>query len=115
MHSWQIYRHPEGTLCAVKEGFNFWAFLFPGPWAFAKKLPVAGAIGIVATLALLFLPKEQNALAFILLFALMLIYGALGNLWFISSLMRNGWKLLGTLKAPNQDDAVLKAKEFYTI
>ncbi len=69
----------------------------------------------MAPLALFLLPKEQTALAFILLFGLMLVYGTLANVWLINSLMRDGWKLLGTLKAPNQNDAVLKAKEFYTI
>lgn len=114
MHSWQIYRHPEGTLCAVKEGFNFWAFLLPGPWAIAKKLPLAGAIGLLAPLALFLLPKEQTSLAFILLFGLMLVYGTLGNVWLINSLAKRGYKFLGILKAQNQKAAEAAARDFYT-
>ncbi|MCD6049532.1 MAG: hypothetical protein K0Q55_935 [Verrucomicrobia bacterium] len=114
MKSWQIYRGPAGNIIAVKEGFNFWAFFFPGLWAILHKLPVAGAVGVLVLPALFFLPPGQNVLAIILLLALMLIYGTLGNTWVIRSLFHDGWKLLGTLKAPDKKAAEITARDFYT-
>lgn len=114
MHSWQIYRGPDGGLTAVKEGFNFWAFFFPGIWAFIHGLYAAGIISIAGVTFPSLLPEEQNVLAIILLFALMLVYGTLGNSWIISRLHHQQYRLLGTLKAPNQKAAELAARDFYT-
>jgi hypothetical protein len=114
MKSWQIYRGPSGGIEAVKEGFNFWAFFFPGFWGFAKGLPGAGIVGLCGPLALNRLPEDFDSFALILTLALMLCFGTLANSWVINSLLHHEYQYLGTLKARNKKGAELVAKNFYT-
>lgn len=114
MKSWQIYRGPVGGIEAIKEGFNFWAFFFPGFWGFAKGLPGVGIVGLFGPLALNRLPESLDTLALILTLALMLCFGIFGNSWVISSLLHHGYRHLGTLKARNKKAAELEAKNFYS-
>lgn len=114
MTSWQIYRGPDGSVEPIKEGFNFGAFIFHGLWALSHRLYMYGAIGVGGLLTVAFLYKDQSAVAVILVFALMLVFGTLGNTWRIGHLMRSGYRHLGTLKAANKKAAEQEARDFYS-
>ncbi|HEY1171257.1 MAG TPA: hypothetical protein VGH19_07825 [Verrucomicrobiae bacterium] len=98
----------------MKEGFHFGAFLFQGFWALTQGLHIPGMIGISGTVAAGFLFPSQPAVSVIGLFALMLVFGTLGNAWRINHLYHHGYRHLGTLKAPNKKAAEQEARNFYS-
>lgn len=116
MTSWQIYHGPDGSVEPVKEGFNFTAFLFHGLWALSQRLYLPGAVGLGGMLVSAYLHhyQSQTAIAVILLFTLMLVFGTLGNAWYIGRLIRLRYRHLGNLKAPNKKAAELEARNFYS-
>lgn len=93
----------------IREGFNFWAFLFGGVWALANRMWLAG----IALLAL------QGALAAairywaltdlgeaVVLIAVAVWIGASANDWRRRHLARKGWKEAAVIAAGDRDAAL---------
>lgn len=84
-----------GQKVAVKQGWSWPGFFFHCIWAFTKGLLVAGIITLVVGLVLCAAMKASPALL------LGLPFGIKGNKWWEAHLLRNGYSLLGTVKANN--------------
>lgn len=115
MKTWRVYRGVYGKLEVVTEGFNFWACFFPGLWGFAKGLPAVGIVGFLGALSLNHMPEDQYMVAIPLSLAFMLYFGAKGNSLVISTLLHDGYQLMGTLQAKNRKSALLEAEKLYKL
>jgi Sel1 repeat len=111
MKKWNIYQKNSGEIKAVKEGFNWWAFLFPGLWAFSKGLNWAGAIGLSSGITAY--QTTNPVAASIFIFVPMFIYGFLGNGWVAAKLEKQGYTHLKQVEAASVEGAKEKFNEAF--
>lgn len=82
----------------VREGFNFFAFLFTLLWAFYQRLWLAGVLILAFHAAVMLLQYEEMVTsggASVLLLGMQLIVGFHGNDWLRRRLMRQGYIVAG--------------------
>ena len=106
-----VYDHPVFGYKAVKKGFS-WAMFFAGlliPLILMiilgiKKMwwHVAGVFGAIMVSAF----TGEEIVIYITGIIISFIYGFVGNEWYASLLKRKGYKLLGTVNAPNPETAI---------
>jgi ABC-type transport system involved in multi-copper enzyme maturation permease subunit len=112
MQPYQVFKHPEHGLKAVRRGFSWLGFLLTGFWALWSGLWMMGAALLVveAVLWLFVLPlfRAEPLFPFGIGLFISWIVGANGNAWRSRSLQDRGYVLLGTLNAHNAKDAAAK-------
>ena len=96
MSKFRVYEKIREESITVNIGFNWWAFLFPGPWALFNGLILAGSLGIAIPMSALFLDVDGAIFAALLSFVLMCVYGFKGNDWLCSKLEKDGFTIANT-------------------
>ena len=126
MKNYSVYKHPTGKIEAVKNGFNWVAFFFPGIWPFFKKNWGVG-LGIFVLLVLinvigqsisehsrLFIFENYTVIDLItdlIVFGISLFIGFKAYDIQTENLERKGYKKICDCEANNKEDAVAKAFE----
>ncbi|MGC2457953.1 MAG: DUF2628 domain-containing protein [Gallionellaceae bacterium] len=120
MKKYQIFKHPDNRLDAVKEGFSFPGVIFGCFWLLWHKIWIAGIIAFVASIAVYFIfPNPEGylfgvpyghkfGLADIFNIGICLIIGFFGNEWRSTSLGLRGFKRVSTEEAETTDGAKAK-------
>jgi hypothetical protein len=103
---------------AIREGFNVWAFLFSGLWAFAHRMWLVGIAIIAVTAAIAgaldYVGMGEAAEAVITLAAGVVI-GASANDWRRAHLARKGWREVAVIAATDADVALRRYLDFAAI
>lgn len=113
------YTAREDGPIAIREGFNFWAFLFTGFWAFANRmwllgvglLAIGAALGLVLRLGL-GLSEEGEA---VISLAYMYLVGCHANDLKREHLARRGWRTAGVVAAADEDSAIRRYFDLKTL
>ena len=114
MNQFKVFKHPVGTIEAVKQGWCWPAFFFGFMWALFSKMWVIG----LSVIALIFLigmvtgpDISDGANGFINLcgFILAIVFGLKGNAWREENLRSRGFDLIDTVTASNKDGAIALA------
>lgn len=120
MKKYQIFKHPDNRLYAIKEGFSFPGALFGGFWLLWHKMWIAGSVAIAASVAVYFIfPSPEGYLlgipyghrfgvSDIFEIGICLVIGFFGNEWQSTSLGLRGFKRVSTEKADTADGAKAK-------
>ncbi|MCT6875122.1 DUF2628 domain-containing protein [Frischella perrara] len=130
MKNYNIYKHPDGKIEAVKQGWSWPAFFFGWIWALIKQLwMVAGlliAYAIISSIViqLMILPSydyyeyggQDLSQAFLLQSISLLIQlgitiylGVKGNSLREANLIKRGYECIGNINAVNPDSAISDA------
>ncbi len=98
LHTYTVHRKPDDTglndVRFVREGFNFFAFLFTMLWAFYYRLWLPGLILLAWQIAFMWLEKGQalHPISIALLhFAIQLVAGFCAQDWLRAKLKRQGY------------------------
>lgn len=120
MKQYRIFRHPNGAVRAVKQGWSWPAFLLVSWWALVKRLwwPGIGSLVVLFAISLgtgfardLFPIADRtfrllNRAVDVLGFAAMIAFGMWGNHWLEKRLIARGYRQAGTVRAAHTDAAV---------
>ena len=129
MKNYNIYKHPDGKIEAVKQGWSWPAFFFGGIWALIKQLwMVAGLIFAYAIISSIIIKSvtpsydyyeyggEDLSQAFLLQSISLLIQlgiaiflGVKGNSLREANLIKRGYECIGNINAVNPDSAISDA------
>jgi hypothetical protein len=106
MKQYKVFKHPSGTIQAVKQGWSWPAFLFSFVWAVVKKM---WAIGIgLFILSLIFISlvgRGSDLLINGMSIVVSVIFGIYGNSWREKNLESRGYKMKDTITAANPGEA----------
>jgi hypothetical protein len=117
MKNYQIFKHPDNRLVAVKEGFSFWGLFLGGFWLLRHQIWLIGCIAIIVGLGvygifpnpegyILGIPYGHKfGLADILNIGTCAVVGFFGNEWRSKSLGQRGFDYIITVKAETPDGA----------
>jgi len=120
MKKYQVFKHPDNRLEAVKTGFSFPGLIFGFFWLFWHKMWMWGGIAaFVSLIAYFILPSPAGyiygvpyghsfGLADLINIVIQVIIGVLGNELRSSSLRERGFDLVKIVKAATPDDAKAK-------
>ncbi|MFM2129712.1 MAG: hypothetical protein RL477_1258 [Pseudomonadota bacterium] len=123
MRTYTVHLPPPFTAAAreplvIAEGFNWWAFLFSGLWAFVNRLWLLGLAMIAATTAIAWgldvLGLGEMAQGVVTL-AVAVYIGFESNDWHRAHLARKGWKAAGVVAAADRDGALRRYLDFAAI
>lgn len=123
MKNYNVYKHSDGKIEAVKKGWSWPGFFFSGIWALIKQLwVVAGLIfgfAIVSNyITMMFEPlnyyDEEEVMIYLWLsfifsaiqLAIAVYLGAKGNELRETNLLKRGYTLLTNVNAENPDQAI---------
>lgn len=129
MKNYNIYKHSDGKIEAVKQGWSWPAFFFGGIWALIKQLwMVAGLIFAYAIISSIIIQSvtpsydyyeysgEDLSQAFLLQNISLLIQlgiaiflGVKGNTLREANLIKRGYECIGNINAVNPDSAISDA------
>ena len=117
MKQFQVFRHPDGRLDTVKQGFSIPGFLFSGCWLLWHKIwLIGGLITAVGFGVYLIFPSPEGyiygipyghrfGLADIINIVFMCVVGIFGNEWRCSSLLDRGFENVSMVSAATPDGA----------
>jgi len=109
---YNIYKHPNGTTVAVKQGWSWPAFFFDIIWALVKKMWVFGFSMVAAFIALGLILGFAGAwnvgIVFINMVSIVMkiFFGKYGNSWLVDNLSSRGYEYIDTVTAANPDGAI---------
>ena len=116
VHIFDLYEHPQFSLRAVRRGFSWEAFLLPAVWAVRHGMGWTALTLMVLTTAIFDLARFTASLGFgpIEQFLFMLAGVALlgvrpgvdGFLWIGEGLVKDGYRLSGTVAAASRRRAL---------
>lgn len=109
MNKYKIYKHPIGTIEAVKQGWSWPAFFFASFWAIYKKLWGLGfGVLILSLFIYVALGTSASFFSFADLISLVIcfIFGVNGNDWRIANLESRGFDYLETVSASSPDGSI---------
>jgi hypothetical protein len=111
MRQYSVYRHPNGQMEAVKQGWSWPACLFMVLWALSKKLWLVALIWCVilfgaSILLSVTLGEEGAEFSNVLSLAACGIFGVNGNAWRENNLRSRGFDCVDTVTANNPEGAV---------
>lgn len=121
MHVYTIHLPPpyaasrDRLPVAVREGFNLWAFLFTGLWAFTRRMWLEGVVLLLVGMALGFLLERTGlpeGAASVVSIAYMYLVGCHANDWRRGALARRGWREDGVVVAEDADAALRRHGDF---
>lgn len=114
MRRWHMYEKVGSDPKMVKEGFNWWAFFFPGFWALYHGFMGLGifgiAIGAAGGLAGLTGNPDGGIFMGIVSFIVGAVYGINGNAWVSGKLESNGYSRVDTVEAGSREDALVRGR-----
>lgn len=112
MKQYKVFKHPAGSIEAVKQGWSWPAFFFSFIWAMVKKMWGLG-IGVLAgTFALGFFigaagwGEGGDALVNIVAIIINIVFGLKGNSWREKNLASRGFEQVDTVTAANPEGAI---------
>ncbi|MDE2584149.1 MAG: DUF2628 domain-containing protein [Betaproteobacteria bacterium] len=117
MSKYRVYKHPDGRIEAVKDGFSITGTIFGGFWLLWHKMWLFGTIAIVIGFGVYAaFPSPEGyifgvpyghrfGLSDVLNFFGMLIIGLMGNGWRMDSLKGRGFDYVFDTQADNPDGA----------
>lgn len=112
MRQFKIFKHPSGTIEAVKQGWSWPAFFFGFVWAMVKKMWKLGIGVVLAILVIGFITgiaaSEEMGEAILngLGMTANLMFGVHGNSWREESLIARGFAIKKTISAAGPAAAV---------
>lgn len=129
MKNYNIYKHPDGKIEAVKQGWSWPAFFFGAIWALIKQLwMVAGLIFAYAIISSIIIQSvtpsydyyeysgEDLSQAFLLKsissliqLGIAIFLGVKGNTLREANLIKRGYECIGNINAVNPDSAISDA------
>lgn len=104
MKQWNIYKK-DAEVEAVKHGFNWWAFFFPGIWALVRGLTWLGLVALAIQITT-GMPTEGAIIMFPIALFVSFLYGFKGNPWVCSDLEKKGYQFAGTVQAASKTGAI---------
>lgn len=119
MKMFRILRHPlTNDLKAIKVGFSFPGFFFHIFWGIYHKFwPYVITVFAIVLVSVIIdetktMPKEINDIALnIISWIISIATGFKGNEWITSNYIKNGYKYVGDIIAPNKDLAIIMWSE----
>ena len=123
MASYDIFKDADGKRYAVKDGFNFFAFIFSYIWAlFAKLWGIAIALIVVSTVlnklyaySIHQYQAIQNSVYLYIaltilgvIFYIMYNIGKYGNKWLKEDMLKRGYEHIGNVEAKSKNEAIEK-------
>lgn len=105
MKNWNVYKKAGVDNEVVKEGFNWWAFFFPGIWALLRGLTWHGLVALAIQIAT-GMPTEGAIIMFPVALFVSFLYGFKGNAWVCSDLEKKGYQFAGTVRAASKTGAI---------
>lgn len=111
MKQFKVFKHPSGTIQAVKQGWCWPAFFFNCIWAMFAKMWALGVGYLLAALAFGLIigasgTGEADVLINVVSIAANIVFGVNGNAWREKNLISRGFELKDTVTAANKDGAV---------
>ena len=115
MKQYKIFRHPAGTIQAVKQGWCWTGCFFGFIWAFFSKMWELGLMMLAINIILGLLASgslemdKMNAVdvfSWIFLVVTSILFGIYGNQWREQNLLSRGFDFKGTVTASNKEGAV---------
>jgi Protein of unknown function (DUF2628) len=112
-----IYKHPDGRLSAVKEGFSIPGAIFGGFWLWWHKMWLLGSVALAIGIGLYFVfPSPEGyilgipyghrlGIADFLNVVICVIVGIFGNEWRRNSLIERGFDKVSSEMATTEDGA----------
>ena len=102
---YKIFKHPTGSIEAVKQGWSWPAFFFTYIWAMVKKMWALGVLVFVGWFVLGIIlnavatSSERSVIIFMSGIIINIVFGVNGNSWREKNLLARGYKIKGTEKA----------------
>ena len=98
MKQYKIFKHPNGTTEAIKQGWSWPAFFFSCFWAIAKRMWLTGIALFAASILLgavignMEMGPRGDAIINIISIAISIIFGLKGNDWRKAMLYAQGYE-----------------------
>ena len=112
MKVYQVFRHPDKGLQAVKRGFSWPGFFLSWAWALSRQLWLEAALLLLFSAAWAAIgfgvAAGEHSVAIVLALLSMLFAGIKGNAWRSRNLEARGFLLLGAITARDAQDACAK-------
>jgi hypothetical protein len=117
MKQFHVFRHPDGRLDTVKQGFSIPGFLFSGCWLLWHKIWLLGGLMTAVGFGVyLIFPNPEGyiygipyghrfGLADIINIVFLFVVGIFGNRWRYSTLLERGFEKVSTVSAATPDGA----------
>lgn len=109
MNRYRVYKHPVGTIEAVKQGWSWPAFFLSSFWAIYKKIYFYGFAALVLCLVSYALfESTATSISFADLISLLtcFIFAISGNDWLTLNLESRGFDYMETVVASTADAAI---------
>lgn len=109
MNRYRVYKHPIGTIEAVKQGWSWPAFFLNSFWAIYKKMWVWGfGALIIGILSYALFGSSVSVVSFADVISLItgFIFGTSGNDWLCQNLESRGFDYMETVLASTPDAAI---------
>lgn len=108
MKQYKVFKHPSGSIEAVKQGLSWPAFFFTCIWAMVKKMWWLGVGVLIVNLVFVFIVKGTGGVVLIQIITAIvsLIFGAKGNSWRVKNLVSRGFEQVDTVTAAKPKSAV---------
>lgn len=103
------YTARDAEPVVIREGFNWWAFLFSALWAFVNRMWLVGVALVLVSVALgagLDALSLGDTAAVVVTLAVDVWIGCAANDWRRAHLARKGWKEAAVIAAPDRDAAL---------
>jgi hypothetical protein len=110
MRRFKVFKHPTGTVAAVKQGWSWPAFFFVIFWTLFARLWVQ-AICVVVGMFLLGIAlglmgvSEDSPVINLVTLVVVIAFGVNGNQWREKNLLSRGFEAQGVFEAKNKDAA----------
>jgi Protein of unknown function (DUF2628) len=112
MKQYKVFKHPSGTMEAVKQGWSWPAFGFIFIWAMVKKMWGLGAGSLIGMLVVSFFVGfagggvAGDLLVNIVVIIVGILFGIKGNSWREMNLVARGYEQVDTVTAANSEGAL---------
>ncbi len=106
MRQFNIFRHPDRSLIAIKEGFAWPGAIFGCFWLFYHRLYGLGTAAFcVGGLFYTVFPSRGFGAADVVNIGICIVVGVLGNMWRTDQMAKRGFELVDTVIAESPDGA----------
>ena len=112
MKQYKLFKHPSGTIEAVKQGWSWPGFFFSFIWAMIKKMWGLGVGLLIGCIVLGLIVGAAgggsggDALTNIIAIIINIILGVNGNSWREKNLASRGFEQVDTVTAANPEGAI---------
>jgi len=111
LKKWKIFKHEEGDIQAIKQGWSWPGFVFTYIWAFVKGLYFLGAAILIAAVPILYFMRDTEQVTSSLLgegiyVFIAIILGIKGNKWREKKLLKKDYVYKTLVEAENDARAL---------